>query len=199
MIDCEDLFEGAPLPVTLAFFVQPANRREAETLRLGAERTGLADLARQVIQWRRESCGQVNRFSYEDGSDLREAFTSVQREHDRRLDQRRTERRYDVELRGGRLRCHPSAFAKLALAERGLLRQVQGLNGKAAIICRLRCQGRLDNGLQHRRHVVDVARSSVLFRRPGTDSETRSTSPAATRPSHERTEHDPERTLSLLV
>jgi hypothetical protein len=133
-IDCEDLFEGADLPVTLAFFVQPANRRDGETLRLGGERTGLAGLARQVIQWRGESCGQVNRFSYEDGSDLREAFTSVQREHDRRRDQRGTERRYDVELRGGRLRCHPSAFAKLALAERGLLRQVQGLNGKAILI-----------------------------------------------------------------
>jgi hypothetical protein len=133
-IDCDDLFDGTALPVTLAFFVQPANRREAETLRLGAERMGLAGLAPQVIQWRREACGQVTRVSYDDGSELREAFACVQREHDRRRSERRTERRHDVELRGGRLRCHPSAFAKLALAERGLLRQVQGLNGKALLI-----------------------------------------------------------------
>jgi len=61
--------------------------------------------------------------AYDDGDDLREAFACIQREHDRRRNERHASR-YDVELRGGRLRCHPSAFAKLALAERGLLRQV---------------------------------------------------------------------------
>jgi hypothetical protein len=129
-IDCDDLFDGTQLPVTLALLVQPANRGEAETLRLTAVRTGIAELAPAVIQWCGEACGQVTRFSYSDGEELREAFACVQREHDRRRSERRASR-HDVQLRGGRLRCHPSAFAKLALAERGLLRQVQGLNGKS--------------------------------------------------------------------
>jgi hypothetical protein len=130
-IDCDDLFDGTELPVTLAFFVQRANRRDGETQRLSAHRMAIAELAPRVIEWRGETCGQVSSFSHGDGEELREAFACVQREHDRRRSQRRTERRHDVELRAGRLRCHPSAFAKLALAERGLLRQVQGLNGKA--------------------------------------------------------------------
>jgi hypothetical protein len=130
-IDCDDLFDGAALPVTLAFFVQPANRRGGDTLSLGADRTHLVGLAPQVVERRREACGQLTRFSPDDGSERREAFVSVQREHDRRRRQRRGSQRHDVELDAGRLRCHPSAFAKLALAERGQLRQVQGLNGRA--------------------------------------------------------------------
>src|SRR5215216_1583794 len=66
-IDCDDLFDGTELPVTVAFFVQPANRRDGEILRLRAERTAIADLAPQVVQWRREGCGQVTGFSYGDG------------------------------------------------------------------------------------------------------------------------------------
>ena len=41
-IDCEDLFDGTDLPVTVAFFVQPSNRCEGETLRLSSERTAIA-------------------------------------------------------------------------------------------------------------------------------------------------------------
>jgi hypothetical protein len=83
-IDCDDLFAGTELPVTVAFFVQPSNRGDGETLRLSSERTGIADLARQVIQWRRQACGQMTHFSYGDGEELREAFACVHREHDRR-------------------------------------------------------------------------------------------------------------------
>jgi hypothetical protein len=89
--------------VTLSFFGQPANRGDGETLRLRGDRSQLAELASQVIHWRREACGQLTRFSYGEGEDLREAFACVQREHDRRRSERRTSR-YDVELRGGRLR-----------------------------------------------------------------------------------------------
>jgi hypothetical protein len=131
-IDCDDLFDGTELPCTLAFFVQPGNRNQADTLRLAAPRAALEGLAAQVARRRGEACGQVTGYSYGDGTELRDAFAAVAREHERRLAERRTGRpRQDVELRGGRLACHPSAFAKLALAERGLLRQVQGLNGKA--------------------------------------------------------------------
>jgi hypothetical protein len=34
-IDCDDLFDGTELPVTLAFFVQPANRRGGEDVAAG--------------------------------------------------------------------------------------------------------------------------------------------------------------------
>ena len=129
-IDCDDLFDGVALPVTLAFFVQPANRSEGETLRLQADRAGLPAHGDRVVRWREETCGPVTTRSYDQDTELRDAFASIQREHDRRRSRRPTNR-YDVELRGGRLRSHPSAFAKLALAERGVLRQVQGLDGKA--------------------------------------------------------------------
>lgn len=130
-IDCDDLFDRTALPVTLAFFVAPANRREAATRRLTAERARLAELAPEVIQWRGRACGYVTRSSYDDGSAMREAFACVQREHDRRRGQRRSRNQWDLALVGGRLRCRPSAFAKLALARRGTLRQFQGLDGAA--------------------------------------------------------------------
>lgn len=131
-VDCPDLFEDTELACTLAFFVAPANRGEGEVLRLDAERRELAGLAEEIRDWRRRTCGGVATVSTGGDEALREAFTAVQREHDARLATERGRRsRYDLQLRGEQIACHPSGFAKLALSERRMLRQVGQLDGKS--------------------------------------------------------------------
>jgi len=131
-VDCPDLFEDTELGCTLAFFVSPANRREGEVLRLEAERRELVELAEEIRNWRQRTCGHVATVSMGGDEPLREAFAAVQREHDGRLAVERGRRsRYDLQLHGDQIACHPSGFAKLALSECRLLRQVQQLDGKS--------------------------------------------------------------------
>lgn len=129
-VACENLFEGVELPVVLAFFVQPGRFTGTGPVRLEASCGGLVGLAGAVRRARGELARPV--LGRADPEALRVAFVAVGREHERRLAIERGRRsRHDLALSGGRIACHPSAFARLALQERGLLRQVQGLDGKA--------------------------------------------------------------------
>ncbi|MCP9491200.1 MAG: SNF2-related protein [Solirubrobacteraceae bacterium MAG38_C4-C5] len=131
-VDCDDLFDGVALPCVLAFFVAPAQRTTRAALAVQAPRAQLGDLADEVIAAREQRASRVSGFCAPDEIDrVRGALTTVGREHDRRRAARTRRQRHDVELRGERIACHPSAFAKLALAERGQLRAIEGLDGKS--------------------------------------------------------------------
>jgi hypothetical protein len=132
VVEAADLFDGVELRCVIAFFCQPANHRGGEPLRLAARRGELPGLAGQVRAARAERCVHIG--AWADGLDeLAQTFRSIEIEHQRRVEQARRgdAERYDLSLRGERVAFHASAFAKLALAKRGLLRLGEQLNGKS--------------------------------------------------------------------
>ena len=132
VIDCEDLFDGVEIATLIAFFVKPEMLEgDGEAaLQLSAARDELVDLAEQVRAERDKRVGYVT--DRADTAALKEAFRSVQIEYRRRVQAARGRApRYDLSVRGRQLACNPSAFAKVALAKRNLLRQSEGLNGKS--------------------------------------------------------------------
>ena len=137
VIEAADLFDGVELRCVIAFFCQPANYRGGEPLRLAACRSELPGLADAVRAARAGRCGQIG--AWADGPDeLAQTFRSIEIEHRRRVEHARrgNAERYDLSLRGERVAFHASAFAKLALAKRGLLRLGEQLNGKSGPLLR---------------------------------------------------------------
>ena len=132
VIDCEDLFEGVELSVLLAFFTK-TDASKGDTpprLRLSAPRSGLVEVAAQVCSAREER--GFFPVGFADSAPLTEAFRTVAAEHKRRMASPRSRRaRYDLAAQGQRLRCHLSAFARVALAERGMESTAADLNGKS--------------------------------------------------------------------
>jgi len=135
LVECPDLFDGVELPCVIAFFVHPDQRLEAaqrrtEPVRLVAARAELPDLAEAVRQARqridprpdpRDPC------AWRDG--LAERFKVVRHELARRRERARASRQqHDLALTGGRISARPGAFARLALQQRWLLRQVERLH-----------------------------------------------------------------------
>ena len=132
VIDCEDLFDGVELPALLAFFAK-TDAPQGDTpppLRLSASRSGLIELAAQVCSAREER--GFFPVAFADSAPLTEAFRTVAAEHKRRMASPRSRRaRYDLAAQGQRLMCHLSAFARVALAERGMESTAADLNGKS--------------------------------------------------------------------
>jgi hypothetical protein len=131
VIDCDDLFDGVEIPLVIAFFLKAPTREEPlpAPLQLKATRGELHELAEQIVE-ARDEWGEVAR--YADANHLTEAFRAVAIEYRRRVEaETGTASRYDLSANGGRVACHLSAFAKVALAERGIERNAQALNGKS--------------------------------------------------------------------
>ena len=132
VIDCEDLFDGVEIPTVIVFFVHPDALDEdpEPPLALRARRSELTKLAGQVRDARDARVSYVR--AYADDSSLKDAFRSVALEHRRRVQaEQGRAARYDLAARGQKLACHLSAFAKVALANSGLVRNAEGLNGKS--------------------------------------------------------------------
>lgn len=132
VIDCDDLFDGVAIPTVIVFFVHPdaVDEDREPVLQLRATRSGLGELAEQVRDARDARVSYVR--TYADESSLKDTFRAVALEHRRRVQAEQGKAsRYDLAARGQKLACHLSAFAKVALANGGLVRNAEGLNGKS--------------------------------------------------------------------
>jgi hypothetical protein len=135
LVECEDLFEGVQLPCVVAFFVASDavdGPLEEGPLRLSARREELPGLAEQLHEGRRSACPYVLDHSARcDRGSLVEAFDSVGKEIDRRRRASARKRQsFDLALKGGRISSRPTPFARLALRERRVLREVERLHGQ---------------------------------------------------------------------
>ncbi len=135
LIECADLFDGVELPCLIAFFVAAdnvASPREGGPLRLEAAREELAGLAEEITSERRRVGAQVidlPRCPYR--ASLIERFETVGKELARRRESAAsTRQRHDLALRGNRISARPSPFARLALGQRRVLRNVERLHGQ---------------------------------------------------------------------
>ena len=132
VIDCDDMFDGVEIPTVIVFFVHPEALDEdpEPPLQLRATRSELTDLAEQVRDARDARASYVRHFA--DESSLKDTFHTVSLEHRRRVKAGQGKAsRYDLTARGQKLACHLSAFAKVALANSGLVSNAEGLNGKS--------------------------------------------------------------------
>ena len=140
------LFDGVALPTSIAFFVRPHNREKPigpsspngskgslPPVELSAAREELPDLALKVVGVRSRLTRHVSTY-YSDARALRNKFEAVAREHERRRKQRASKKpasRFDLDLlKANKVRMGLSAYAKLALAEAGSLREIELLSGQ---------------------------------------------------------------------
>lgn len=130
IVECDDLFDGVELPIVLAFFVKAGKRRpDTDVLRLSAGRTGLVELADRIVAARVQTCEPIGAGRYDDASRLRDVFEQV----DKILEAERAssagaETRFDAMLTGQRVSLRLSPWARLVLAQRHALRNVERLN-----------------------------------------------------------------------
>jgi hypothetical protein len=135
-VECEDgLFEGVSLPCTIAFFVhpeRPVSPRDGGPLRLSAPRSELTSLADRIIEERRQVGVYIaHPFRCADRDSLVQRFKTVRAElHRRRTEASAKRQKFDLALHGGRISSRPSAFARLALGQRKLIRNVECLHNQ---------------------------------------------------------------------
>ncbi|MBS1893604.1 MAG: hypothetical protein JST59_20075 [Actinobacteria bacterium] len=163
LVECSDLFEGVELPCVIAFFVARSAAgapAEGGPLRLAASRAELPGLAEEIRAERSRVAGWI----LEDGYDprraaLTETFHAVRDEIARRRRLAASERQAtDVDLRSGRISARPRPFARLALQARGLLREVERLNGQPPTYFAL--------NLREWRRLCELAEEEVLTLAP---------------------------------
>jgi hypothetical protein len=135
LVDCDDLFDEVALPCTIAFFVAPdaVNApREEGPLRLCAARRDLLGLAEEIRAERDRFASWIIDFpSCPFARSIREGFHTVARELDRRRRAAAASRQsFDLCVSGGRISARPSPFAREALQRRGVLREIERLNGQ---------------------------------------------------------------------
>ncbi len=135
LVECEELFERVELPCVIAFFVgadNAAEPRESGPLTLTASRDKLPQLAEQIRAERERVAGYVAEpFHCRYRGSLVERFQTVGKELERRReDLAATRQKFDLILKGGKISARPSPFARLALQQRRLLRNVERLNNQ---------------------------------------------------------------------
>lgn len=127
------LFDGVALETSIAFFVKPANRTTDEVLRLRTGRTNLPEAAERLVAARGRLAGRVSPRAASPSRDLAKDFATVGKEHRRRAAVRAENCkaiRFDLSLANGKVSSRPSAYAKLALATKRRLREVDLLHGQ---------------------------------------------------------------------
>lgn len=136
LVECEgELFAGVSLPCVIAFFLapeRPVSPREGGPLRLSAARTELPALAEQIAKERRRIGARiVHPFRCAARDSLVEKFKTVRIELERRREDAAGKRQtFDLALRGSAISSRPSPFARLALGQRKMLRNVERLHGQ---------------------------------------------------------------------
>ncbi len=128
------LFDGVDLATSIAFFVKPDNRTIDEVARFSADRAGLPETAGLVVAARGRLARRVSPHALTPRRDLAKDFAAVGKERRRRIAARNKDSgaatRFDLSLKNGKVSSHPSAYAKLALAKKKQLREVELLNGQ---------------------------------------------------------------------
>lgn len=131
VVECSDLFEGVEMAVVIAFFVKAGKRTGgSEVLRITSSRADLQRAAGQIIETREAVCERVGAGRFGAGEQLRQVFAQVDEvlATERARSDRDGEVRFDLELAGQRLRLRLTPWAKLVLAQRRVLRNVERLN-----------------------------------------------------------------------
>jgi hypothetical protein len=144
LIECDDLFDGVELPCLLAFFVIAENietPREGGPLRLSASRAELPTLVQRIRAERERVGAYVPETSVRHPRPLLEQhFETVSEELRQRRDAAAsTRQRYDLALNGARISARSSAFARLVLSQRRVLRNVERLQVSRAPTSRRTC------------------------------------------------------------
>jgi hypothetical protein len=163
LLECEDLFDDVALPCVIAFFVPAAaveSPREGGPLRLRVSRANLLGLAAEVKAERARVAGWViDTPLCPFRATLREAFALVAKELTRRRrDASASRQSFDLCVKGSRISARPSPFARLALQKRGVLREVERLNGQPPTYFAL--------NLREWRRLGDLADEEVLTIEP---------------------------------
>jgi hypothetical protein len=163
VIETEKLFDGAALPMVIAFFLAPSNRKpDSPVLKLAVAPSGLdkEQLAEEVAGRRDESCEWVEDSATPSNPEaMRVSFDAAQKEHTRRRKARKKPNDHDLYLRGaGKIGVNLSPLAQLALNALGLLRDVQRLNNQAS--------GYFALQLREWRRITDLAAQGILTLEP---------------------------------
>ncbi len=171
VVEIEDLFAGAVLPMVIAFFVAPSNRgQDAPILEVAGSRGQLEseELSQEIRDRREQTCGFLDAAATPSTPEAMQlAFEAAQAEHTRRRKARKKPNDHDLYLRGrGKIGVNLSPLAQLALNELGLLRDVQRLNNQASGYFALCDTRRGGCGYVHRRLRVRSTASylSTAFR-----------------------------------
>jgi SNF2 family DNA or RNA helicase len=159
VVEIEDLFAGAVLPMVIAFFVAPSNReQDAPILEVAGSRGQLESeqLSQEIRDRREQTCGFLDAAATPSTPEAMQlAFEAAQAEHTRRRKARKKPNDHDLYLRGrGKIGVNLSPLAQLALNELGLLRDVQRLNNQAS--------GYFALQLREWRRVRDLAEQGIL-------------------------------------
>lgn len=144
IVDVEGpLFDGVSLPCSIAFFIQPQNRRDLRYQepgdgsdlyeRFSAYREDLEGLAPEIRQAKNVAAGYVSPGRDPEQEQLLSAFRTISSEYERRRKEEGKDEagngsgkdRYDVGLKANRIKVGLRAFNKLVLAQKGKLREVE--------------------------------------------------------------------------
>ena len=159
LLECEDLFDGVALPCAVAFFV-PAGAvespREGGPLRLRASRAELVGVAEELKAERARVAGWIIEDSVcHRRASLRESFATVAKELRRRRRAASASRQAsDLCLSAGRISARPGPVARLALQQRGVLREIERLHGQPPTYFAL--------NLREWRRLGDLAEEGIL-------------------------------------
>lgn len=135
VVECDELFEGTGLPCAIVFGVHPGYRsQQTEGF---ASRSVPLDMLDLTAQWvkeeRSKALGAYNHVSgHTYAYDRPKQFEHIQDEYNRRLEGRtKANREYDALLFDGgkKVQWFPSAFAQIAIKQRGGDSAFYGLNG----------------------------------------------------------------------
>jgi hypothetical protein len=163
VVEIENLFAGAVLPMVIAFFVAPSNReQDAPILEVAGSRGQLEseELSQEIRDRREQTCGFLDAAATPSTTEAMQlAFEAAQAEHTRRRKARKKPNDHDLYLRGrGKIGVNLSPLAQLALNELGLLRDVQRLNNQAS--------GYFALQLREWRRITDLVQQGVLTIEP---------------------------------
>lgn len=162
-VETSKLFDGAVLPMVIAFFVAPSSRQaDGPVLQATVKRSALdgEQLAEEIADRREETCEGVDGSATPSSPDaMRVAFQAAQKEHTRRRKARKKPNDHDLYLRGrGKIGVNLSPLAQLALNELDLLRDIQRLNNQAS--------GYFALQLREWRRITDLAAQGILTLEP---------------------------------
>lgn len=142
IVDVEGpLFDGVSLPCSIAFFVQPDNRKDLDYIEAGEEsgiherfsayREDLEGLASEVRRAKNLAAKIVMPGKDDDPEEITTSFRTISSEYARRkkAEQGKSKKpgqiHYDVDLNANRINVRLRAYNKLVLAQKGRLREVE--------------------------------------------------------------------------
>lgn len=132
-----EFWPGVAIPVAISFFVRPEQRKRGQETVQPAHFTStkqlLPALANEIKDARGERCRRL--YAYARLDRVKETWKTVRNEYYRRVKaaskKYKEGPRYDVGISGSKIHARPGAYAKMALATGGLLREIELLDRQA--------------------------------------------------------------------